>query len=389
MEYVIVFLLFAYPLILRYKKHTHTSFYWMQCGVIILLMGLRYYVGGDTMGYMTKYKYVSPITEMAYKDFVLAEYQPLWVVLQCSCKYLSDEFYVLQLFISTFVNISIFWVMRKYAENEFLAAFIYLVSCMLDYNCEILRAAIAISLFFIAYEELLAKHYVKYYLWVTVAVLFHDQAFLLLVIPFLMPFLKKSIPPSYIFGMLLIGVVLSLPSVISVYAPYLPGKRGMKFAQGYGAMMIGSLLGFVRTLIKVLLLYILAKTSIVKDDKRILPVFNLYMCCSLLGVGMPIFQTRVSQFFQIYYLIVLASFIYIYRRGLLKTAVIGMWMFGVIRNYTRDVTSWVDRNPNASNKYYFYEIYIPYYNIWETPDKTVLARRKAIADQEILNASKR
>lgn len=383
MEYIVVLLLFIYPLLNGYKKHTHSQYYWMQCGVLILFMGLRYYVGGDTMGYMSKYEYVSPITELTYIDFILAEYQPLWVVLQGFCKYLSDEFYVLQLFLATFVNSSVFWVMRKYAVNEFLAVFVYLLTCMLNYNCEILRASIAIGIFFIAYEELLDRHYFRYYLWVIVAILFHDQAFLLLIVPLLMPFIKNTISPLYVLGLLLVGIILSLPPIISIYAPYLPGERGEKFAQGYGAMSIGTIGGMIRSLVNVLLIFVLTKTPVVKNDKRIMPAFNLYFCCSLLGVGMPIFSTRVSQFFQIYYLIALSSFMYTYKRGLLRTVVIGMWMFGVIRYYTRDVTSWVDSNPDTPNRYYFYECFIPYYNIWEEPDKAVFTKRKMIADQEI------
>ena len=183
--------------------------------------------------------------------------------------------------------------------------------------------------------------------------------------------------------LLMIGIILTLPPVMAYYAPYLPGERGETFMEGDGAMSIGSILGMIRTLISVFLVYLISKTSLVKCDKRLCPVFNLYFCCCLLGVGMPIFSTRVSQFFQIYYLITLASFIMLYKRGVLKAAVVAMWTFGVVRYYTRDVTSWVDSNPNTHNRYYFYESYLPYYGIWEEPDQEVFTRRKAIADQEM------
>lgn len=383
MEYIIVLIVFVIPLFRRFKPQSHSLYYWSECLLLILFMGLRYYVGGDTMGYMAKYEYVSPITSMTYIDFVISDFQPLWVVLQCFCKYISDDFYVLQLFISGFINIVVFWVMKRYAANEFLAILLYLLTCMLNYNCEILRACIAIGIFFIAYEQLLKHNYIWYYVLIIIAILFHDQAVLLLIIPFVMPFMKKPLPISIILLLLMTGIILTLPPVMAIYAPYLPGERGEKFMEGYGAMSISSIFGMIRGLISVFLVYMISKTPIVKCDKKFCPVFNLYFCCCLIGVGMPIFTTRVSQFFQIYYLIGLASFMFLYKRGILKTAVVAMWIFGVIRNYTRDVTSWVDSNPNAVNRYYYYERYYPYYNIWEEPDQEVFIRRKAIADEEM------
>ena len=383
MEYIIVLIIFIIPLFRRFRARSHSLYYWLECFVLILFMGLRYYVGGDTMGYMAKYEFVSPITRMTYLDFLISDFQPLWVVLQCFCKYVNEDFYVLQLFISSFINIAVFWVMKKYSANEFIAVFLYLLTCMLNYNCEILRASIAIGIFYIAYEQLLNHNFIRYYALVIVAILFHDQSILLLIIPFVIPFMRKPLPLLITLMLLLSGIILTLPPVMALYAPYLPGERGESFMEGYGAYSIGSILGMVRTLINVFLVYMISNTSIVKCDKRLIPVFNLYFCCCLLGVGMPIFTTRVSQFFQIYYLIALSSFILLYKRGLLKTAVVAMWAFGVIRYYTRDITSWVDSNPNATDRYYFYECFYPYYSIWEEPDQTVLMRRKEIADQEM------
>ena len=346
-------------------------------------MGFRYFVGGDTIGYMAKYEWTSPFNQLSLTDLALAEFQPFWMLLQSLCKTISEDFYVVQLFVSSFVNIAVFGVMRKYAANEFWAVFVYLLTCMLNYNCEILRASIAIGIFFLAYEQLLSKHYIRYYLLVIVAILFHDQAVLLLFVPFAMPFMKKSMSPVLILLLVITGIILSLPQVIALYAPYLPGERGEKFAQGYGSMEIASILGVVRNLIGTFLVYVLSKMNVIRDDKRLFPVFNMYFACQLLAVGMPIFSTRVSQFFQIYYLIVLSSYIYLNKMNLMKAMIVGMWLFGVVRYYTRDVTSWVDSNKDALNRYYFYERYIPYYSIWEEPDQQVATRRQAIADQEM------
>lgn len=385
MTYLILIIIFLIPIFGHLSVKLSQRYYWFECIAVILVMGLRNYVGGDTMGYMTKYEYASPIYELTVMDFVLGEYQPLWVVLQSTCKAISEEFFVLQLVISAAVNIVVFWVMQKYSTNKFFAVFLYLVAQMLNFNCEILRAVLAISIFLIAYEQLVVKHYIYYYILVILAILFHDQAVFLLLVPLFYPYLKKPLSPVILVALLFIGLILSLPPVMSLYVEYLPGERGETFAAGYGSMERASLLGTLRAFVSIFLLYFVTRSRVVCQNERLMPALNLYFCCTVLGVGMPIFSTRVSQFFVIYYLCALSVFFLQSPKGLIKTLVCVMWVFGIFRYYSHDVTSWVQSNSeSAVKKYYFYECFYPYYSIWEEPDQIVLTRRKEIADQEML-----
>lgn len=380
MIYILLFIYFCYPLIRRYKKGSHQLFYKLQCVTLILLMGFRNYVGGDTIGYMTRYEWVSPINQLTVTDLALSKFQPFWMLFQGLCKIVSDDFYVLQLFLSAFVNVSVFMVARKYSVNEFWAVFVYLLTCMLNYNCEILRASIAICFFFIAYEQLLLRHYVRYYLLILVAILFHDQSVLLLPLPLLMPLVKKPLSPVLMLLLLFTGIILSLPQVMRLYVQYLPGDRSEEFSEGYGSMKVATFLGFIRGLLNLFTAYVFSRMQFVREDKYLFPAFNIYFACLLLSVGMPIFGTRVSQFFQIYYLIILSSFIYIYKKTFLKMIIVVLWVFGVVRYYTRDITSWVDTNPNAKNRYYSYDRYYPYYSIWEDINQDILSKRKEIGE---------
>ena len=53
------------------------------------------------------------------------------------------------------------------------------------------------------------------------------------------------------------------------------------------------------------------------------------------------------------------------------------WFIAFFRTYFVDVTYQVS-SKETSDRYYFYERYVPYYSIFETPDNNVIARRKAI-----------
>ena len=48
-----------------------------------------------------------------------------------------------------------------------------------------------------------------------------------------------------------------------------------------------------------------------------------------------------------------------------------------VRYYFVDVTSLVSSR-ESSDRYYFYELFVPYYSIFDTPENNVIARRKAI-----------
>lgn len=53
-----------------------------------------------------------------------------------------------------------------------------------------------------------------------------------------------------------------------------------------------------------------------------------------------------------------------------------------VRYYFVDVTSLVSSR-ESSDRYYFYELFVPYYSIFDTPDNNVIARRKAIYTNQV------
>ena len=52
------------------------------------------------------------------------------------------------------------------------------------------------------------------------------------------------------------------------------------------------------------------------------------------------------------------------------------------RYYFVDVTNLVSAK-ESSDRYYFYELFVPYYSIFDTPDSNIVARRKAIYTNQI------
>lgn len=83
------------------------------------------------------------------------------------------------------------------------------------------------------------------------------------------------------------------------------------------------------------------------------------------------------QFIQSILLYFLGCFLYVIRKKNVTIIYGSLMLIAFIRTYFVDVTYQVS-SKETSDRYYFYERYVPYYSIFETPDNNVIARRKAI-----------
>ena len=100
MIYLLVFILLLIPVV-KYdwmaKTGGENKWYYLNLVVLILLAGLRYRLGGDTLMYMLMYNEWPSIDELKYFDFEEAQYNPLWYIYASISKSLSDEFWILQI----------------------------------------------------------------------------------------------------------------------------------------------------------------------------------------------------------------------------------------------------------------------------------------------------
>lgn len=76
--------------------------------VLVLIVGLRYRVGGDTLFYMDFFEDYPTISELANFDFEDARYNPLWYVYNSIFKTFGNSFTIYQLVQATIVNLAFF-----------------------------------------------------------------------------------------------------------------------------------------------------------------------------------------------------------------------------------------------------------------------------------------
>lgn len=157
--------------------------------IIILIPALRYRVGGDTLDYMKEYETMPTLSEL--KSFVFFEdsrYQPLWILFVATLKSITPSFVLLQIVHALFVNIVLSKTLKRYTICPFWGLFLYFIYSFFLFNFEILREAIAISVFAIGLKYCInteiKHHWLKYILCAVVAFLIHDSAIVLFIVPF-------------------------------------------------------------------------------------------------------------------------------------------------------------------------------------------------------------
>lgn len=207
MEYIIIIaflLLCAVRFDGRYEDNS--KLYWFACFCLILFMGLRYRVGGDSIIYMDNFMYEKNLKDLTTDDLFKTKYAPLWVLFSSFCKTIFDDFTAVQLIHSTFVNIVIFLFFKKYTHYKFTAVLFYFYLYFLYYNTEVLRASVATCFFLLSFDYYKKGKWIPYYVFSIIAFLFHFHAALFFLLP-LAKFFKKISFNFYSISLLLIIVI--------------------------------------------------------------------------------------------------------------------------------------------------------------------------------------
>lgn len=275
---------------------------------LVLLMGLRFEVGGDTLVYMEDYIWRGDITQwkFSWTDY----YEPLYTLLCALTKTISEDFVYFQLVHAIILNTCLFYFISKSTRYKFSALFFCLIYYYIYFSTEILRESLAIFVFVLNYKNYEKGNWFKYYLGALIAILFHISAIILLVFPFIrwMRFNK-----AYWF-ILCVSIVLF--SKLSVLFSFLGDIAKISdkielyddIEAGKGLNFLLVLLSFARFTFLPLAIYLWDK-KILKEH----PQFESLICFyTILGVGVwfsPIIFDRFPNYITPLYFISLTNII--------------------------------------------------------------------------------
>lgn len=215
---VVLILLFNY---LRIKRRiSEKLFYNLFCILMILVTGLRNpSVGADSYVYYEMFEnartesLISFLSEHRDIGFSLVSWIVMW---------LGGNFTVMALLVATLFYIPFFKLIERYSEDPGLSLLVLLGFTFFQFTMTGMRqtAALGFSFMFI-YEVLNWKgRWVRAMLWVTIAYLFHNSAFVIILYPFIVALCNRG--NRYIALYVLIPIFLLFKgTIVSVFMPVL------------------------------------------------------------------------------------------------------------------------------------------------------------------------
>lgn len=312
-----VILFFLLILTVRYdingKEEYREQWYNTVLAIFVLLAGLRFRLGEDTINYLYTFYYDTPKLWDIKTDTLLSSGQPpLWIILNSIVKTLGGRFYIVQLTQAIIVNTLVLKYFKKHSPYPFACAALFFFWRYQWYSMVVMKAAIALSIILFANDYFLEKKYKKGCLLVLLATGFHQSSLLLLIVPFIC-FLKFN----------KLGVII----LVCTYfvGLFLQSKLGdvfvmLNFAEGIsnkldnyvdsGFMMQNHNLNFFIIKIFPIVLYPVISVIYLKRKCKDSHILTLEPCL-MIGLLFQIMQFNIDVFYRYVYIFIIYYIIFI------------------------------------------------------------------------------
>ena len=370
------FLFYVYD-IKSYKKDSWIH-YTFSCIILILVAGLRYRIGVDTIAYMSSFEspYYPTLESFRFSGDYGTDIG--WVFINSLAKTIGGGFYIVQLIQAVIVNVAVFWFIRRHSPKPFMAILLFFIFQWWNYCFEAMRESIAIAFYLFALDALIKENSLKkYYLRVWPAALVHTFGFVTFLFP-LIRYIKinKYLP---IIIIVFLGVFISIGDIINELVLGMEMMGGMDGADGmatskatkylesdiYGTsnLSIAGILALVisRIVPMIYLIFVLHKSDD-ESNKIFIPYLISYVLVVMLRIEVPIFF-RFYNYFEVMMIVAMTQAVSIKYESKGSIYAVLTWtmilFMIVIRTYelTKPET-------DSINGYKTYNRYVPYNSIF-------------------------
>lgn len=195
MIYIVILLLMlagVYAYDYRGYRLSYNVAYWAFWVVLVVVAGLRYRIGTDSIVYENFYEEVPSFAELFNFKFDKFRFEPGFIVFASITRSFSNDFMWLQFLHAFVVNLVIFWFISKYTTHRFLCLTFYFIILYLNLNTQVMREALAVCCFLLAWPSFRDGKWWFYYPIILLATTFHTSALFLMLIPlFCLPGIRK------------------------------------------------------------------------------------------------------------------------------------------------------------------------------------------------------
>lgn len=376
--YLLVILLICY-LINIYdigkRQRGRTKWQWTLVVVLILMAGLRYHVGSDTINYENAFIKIPELGDLRIEIDYLS--QPLWMLSMSFCKTVFGSFVSFQFFHAIILNLLLFRFIRRTTQYVFTSFLIIFVVVWWNYSFEILRESLCVAIYLNAVLFLRERRFMLYLLLGVIMMGLHWFSFVMIALTPIMLFTryKYSLPLIGLGALFLLFFVdNSFFQFLEIYASDVFSGDSLKQINTYLSQDEGegrvalNLFGFARIFFTSMIL----PTYIIyygKNDSRTRDFWKILILCFLFGI----LQTKLVIFARFFNYLNCITIVCVVNMLYMKTV-----QKGVIRSmYNLFILVFVINgcmyfyqptyNEYRSNIHYNCT-HIPYKTIFEEPD---------------------
>lgn len=208
MVYLIAFILAAVGAYYngKFQPAVRKTFLSVLCLYLIIVLGLRYRVGVDTINYMYNFKEVKSLSHFLSSRIFEMRMEPGFLFVCSLSKSLGGGFTLVQLIMAAITNGCIFIFLYRYCKNVFVGVLFFLFLQWFYFSMEIMRESAAIAIFLLNYRNLEKKRWVLYYIFTIPSLLFHYSAAIVWFFPF-----ARMLKLNYKYLILCVGILLIAP----------------------------------------------------------------------------------------------------------------------------------------------------------------------------------
>lgn len=348
--------------------------------VLILVAGLRYRVGADSIVYTYDFYHTVPeLSKIDFSEIFIQKYEPGFFLLLSLVKTMGLRFYVVNFIQALIVNVLVFKYIKKHSAFPYAVVWLYTLYLYTIFNYEEMRSSISLVFALFGNDYILSKKWIKGIFLYLLGAMFHYSVLIMLIIPFAM-FLKMNT-----FGYMLMIMALAFGYLLQhIFADYLAlfefnahlSEKASFYANSENKIEQQLPLWAI-SLVKIpYLLYCVFSVSYIKRHIvqcknliRFEPFIVLGLMFVLMSIPMPIFY-RFARYFEFYFLLVFANaFAGLVRNNIRKMktlALVRAFVFfvpllnAISYNYRHTISE-----STSTHKIYHYQKLYPYCSIIE------------------------
>lgn len=395
--FVLLFIMLTAALIfdINGNKKGKKNWYFVISIFLILLSGLRYRIGTDTITYENWFNSsgLPEIHNFQFSNLYFNRFEPLYVLFGSTIKSIFKDWIAFQLIHSIIVNGSFLYFIKKYSPYPFVGVIFYFLALYYPFNCEIMRQSLAMSIWSFSIPSLINKKYVNYFLFVVVAYLFHRSSIIYSFIPLILHFRSNKtliwVLVSILFSakalsgfitdnyLSIIMMFSSSDSVSTTLSNYSSSSQLMAYNFTY--------IGLISFILDNVLIYLICKINVSSIEfncqtKQNSTKFNLYVFDNIFAfyIILQMLSLAFPIFYRFVWLVSIVSILYlsifvvnsfrgkIYARGILVLIVLSVFSFKIYKDNSMN---------EDKTKYQYYERYYPYSSVIE---KSISTEREQI-----------